>query len=76
MEAPANKILVIENKKTIEILYRTIYPYGTFNGDYASACIAIDRELTKLCTLERKDILAVIARAANVNINHDDNTNM
>ena len=74
MEEIAKNISIVSNKKTIEILYRIVYPYSKFIGDYASACIAINRELRKLCKLERRDLLVVIGRAVDVEVNPQDTT--
>lgn len=66
--------LVQLRKFEIEDVYNMIYPYGKFDGDYAQACIAINRELKSLCMDNRRDILLLISRAIKIDPSPEDST--
>lgn len=65
---------VADNKRKIAQVYEMLYPYGNFNGDYAAACIKIRREVKTLCKEHRTDILVLVNRAIDMNVDqYDDN---
>lgn len=47
----------------IKNLYEMLYPYGHYNGDAAFACIAINRELKKICDDKFRLALLIIGRS-------------
>ena len=52
----------MEQDKTIKTVYEMMYPYGDYNYDPAFSCIAINRELRKLCRENMRHVLLIIAR--------------
>ena len=50
-----------------------VYPFSKFNVDYATACIAIRREILKLCKDGRMDLLLMINRAVDIEVDVNNN---
>ena len=53
----------------VKKLYGLVYPFSTFDGDYSAACIAVKKEIMKLCRDKRKDLLIVISKAIDLPVN-------
>ena len=52
----------MEKRDEIKTMYEMVYPYGDYNYDVPTSCIAINRELRKLCNDQFRHILLILAR--------------
>lgn len=56
----------LEPVEEIRTVYEMMYPYGFYNNKPGETCVAIERELRRLCREDTRHILLIIGRYLNI----------
>ncbi len=52
----------MNSKTKIEILYKLMYPFKRFNGNYPDGCLELKKDISNMCTPETKIPLLMLGR--------------